>query len=307
MLKTKYRQVSFLLPISFLAIISTWYAVSLTITSSAETSTQNIFNLSTTIPKETPVQKEIEGKNVLIHLDTNTLELRNGTATEEVIHIISQGKPNSYYETIGGYYTKNYKEPLHFSSIGHVYMPFSIHVFGNYFIHGIPYYPDGTKVSSAFSGGCIRLEDVDAKRVYDFITSTTTIILTRGSEHDFDTTTNSTTIATTSIDMTRLMVATISLELLTQDNEIKGINGEMTTRREILPLLLTDKNDSVSKIYAKSLDTAMFIQAMNDKAISLGLTNTHFIDVTSPIITTEEDYARFMNYIHTYKSYLLGF
>jgi hypothetical protein len=305
MLKTKYRQVSFLLPITILAIISTWYAVSLTITSSAE-EVQTVSTPSIIIPVETPTKIEMVGKNVLIHLDTNSLELRDGTTTEALIHIVSQGKPNSYYETIGGYYTSNYKEPLHFSSIGHVYMPFSIHVFGNYFIHGIPYYPDGTKVSSAFSGGCIRLEDVDAKHVYDFITSTTTIILTRGSEHDFDKTTT-VSVATSSITMTRLMVATISLELLTQDNEIRGLNGETTTRREMLPLLLTKNNDGVSKLYAKSLDTDMFVQAMNDKALSLGLTNTHFTDVTSPVITTEEDYTHFMNYIRTYKSYLLGF
>jgi hypothetical protein len=38
---------------------------------------------------------------------------------------------------------------------------------GNFFIHGWPYHPDGTPVATAFSGGCIRLADEDAKTVYD--------------------------------------------------------------------------------------------------------------------------------------------
>jgi hypothetical protein len=245
-----------------------------------------------------------KGNYVVVHLDTNTLLLKSGQETLATITLVSQGKPGSYYETIGGEYTGTYKEPLHFSSIGHVYMPFSIHVFGNYFIHGIPYYPDGTKVSSTYSGGCIRLADNDAERVYNFITDETPIIITRGGEDDFA----STTLATGSTlhaDMTRLMVATISLEYLTQDNEITNIDGDsITTRRNILPQLLVNQDVRVSTLYARSMGEDIFIKAMNDKARSLGLTNTNFTSVTEAVFTTEEDYNRFMDYINTYKSYL---
>jgi D-alanyl-D-alanine carboxypeptidase len=40
--------------------------------------------------------------------------------------------------------------------------------YGNFFIHGWPYYPDGTDVGEGFSGGCIRLSTSDAKEVFEF-------------------------------------------------------------------------------------------------------------------------------------------
>ena len=254
------------------------------------------------IPNEMST-KVPEGPYVLINLNTNQLFLRNGTNTLGKITLVSQGKPSSYYETIGGSFKSDYKEPIHFSSIGHVYMPYSIHIFGNYFIHGIPYYPDGTKVSSAYSGGCIRLEDIDAKRVYNFLTKGTPIIITRGNEYDFNPTRASTKIIS-SLHMTELMVASISLEFLTQDNEILDASGDPTTRRLLLPFLLKSKDSNIGMLYAHSMGDDEYISNMNKKALSLGLTNTTFTGINTPAITTEEDYARFMGYIITYKSYL---
>jgi len=243
------------------------------------------------------------GKHVVIRLDAMTLELRDGTTTLSVVPVLSQGKPGSYYETIGGVHANDYKTPLHFSSIGYVYMPHSVHVYGNYFIHGIPYYPDGTPVASTYSGGCIRLTNTDAKAVYDFIDKGTPIIITRGTEFDFmPTRAASSTLERD--DMTTFMVAVVSLEALTQDNKIVGTKGEVTTRRTLISQLLTQKNESVATLYAHSIGEKRFVALMNQKAQALGLSNTRFTDVTSPVSTTYEDYERFMGYIATYKSYL---
>lgn len=243
-------------------------------------------------------------KSVVIYLHTMTLELREGKAVLLTLPLLSQGKPGSYYETIGGVYENDYKTPLHFSSIGHVYMPHSVHLFGNYFIHGVPYYPNGDKVSSAYSGGCIRLSDENAKTVYDFIEKGTPIIVTRDTSLSFEGTELASTTLT-SIEMTNLMVAAISLEVLTQDNQITSIDGRsITTRKSILPLLIKDGDSSVAQLYANSLGEQTFVALMNQKAEALGLTNTHFDDVVSPVPTTYEDYVRFMTYISTYKSYL---
>lgn len=255
--------------------------------------------------KETLAVQQRSGKYVIIYLQTMYLELHDGTTTIAVIPLLSQGKPGSYYETIGGIYANDYKVPLHFSSIGHVYMPYSVHLFGNYFIHGVPYYPNGEKVSSTYSGGCIRLTDDDAKRVYDFIERGTPIIVTRSNEESF-TPTATTTNTLQSQVMTNLMVATISLELLTQDNEITDIDGiGVTTRRKLLPELLNNGNTIVAHQYADSLGNENFVNAMNKKAKALGLTNTIFESVDSSASTTFEDNARFMEYIKTYKSYLI--
>lgn len=242
-------------------------------------------------------------KHVIIQLNEMTLTLRDGTTTLAIYPLVTQGKPGSYYETIGGVYENDYKTPLHFSSIGHVYMPYSVHIFGNYFIHGIPYYPNKIPVSSAYSGGCIRLTNDNAKIVYDFIERGTPIIITRDTVESFNPTETSTSTFV-SAEMTNFMVASISLEALTQDNEITGLANEATTRRKILPKLILEGNNNVAKLYTQSVGEDNFIALMNQKANILGLTNTHFTSVDSPVITTYEDYARFMNYITTYKSYL---
>jgi hypothetical protein len=246
-----------------------------------------------------------QGKYVVIYLQKMQLELHDGDTLIATLPLLSQGKPGSYYETIGGNYASDYKVPLHFSSIGHVYMPYSVHLFGNYFIHGIPYYPDGSPVSSTYSGGCIRLTNENAETVYNFIERGTPIIVTRGEDDSEFTPTQESSSTLTSIEMTNLMIASISLEFLTQDNQIIDTDGiTTTTRKTILPRLITSGDSSVAHLYAKSMGEATFVEAMNKKAQALGLTNTHFIDVESPVTTTYDDYARFMTYITTYKSYL---
>ncbi len=252
---------------------------------------------------ETTKKHSYEGDHILINLKEMTLTLHRSTTTVATYPLVSKGKPGSYYETMGGVYINDYKTPLHFSSIGHVYMPYSVHIFGNYFIHGIPYYPSGEKVSSTYSGGCIRLADKDMKEVYAFINKGTPIIITNDTEENFDPISTSTSTFQ-STEMTLRMVASISLEALTQDNEIREANGATTTRKNLLPRLLLENDYTVAELYAKSIGENAFIALMNQKAQALGLTNTRFNSVNSPVTTTYEDYMRFNAYIATYKSYL---
>lgn len=265
---------------------------------------KTITNNATSTPAE--VAPEIVlGKQVIVNLGTMKLELLDGTSTPTVIDIVSKGKPGSYYETPGGNYTTEYKIRNHFSSIGLVYMPYSVHVFGNFFIHGIPYYPDGTEVSSTYSGGCIRLRNEDAQKVYAFVEVGTPVRITGAATETFTYSKNTDVSLVENMEMTRLMVAAISLEFLTQDNEII-FEGMQTTRRTILPDLVVYKDDSVSVEYTETLGRKGYVARMNEKAKALGLHNTTFTDVTTPATTTLEDSERFLQYIKTYKSYLLS-
>lgn len=254
-----------------------------------------------TLPKE----ESTEGPHLVVLLHDMRVELRDGTSTLGTYPILSKGKPGSYYETIGGKYLNDYKTPLHFSSIGHVYMPYSIHVFGNYFIHGVPYYPNGDKVSSAYSGGCIRLSDENAKVVYDFVKKGTPIIISQIAATEFSPTATSSSLIE-SDDMTRLMVAAISLEALTQDNDIVDATGSVVTRKGILPRLIQDNDKDVAKTYANYLGEGAYLNLMKEKASALGLSNTTFTSVTAPAITSDADLVRFYSYINNYKSYLRG-
>jgi hypothetical protein len=243
---------------------------------------------------------------VVVDLKDMQVELRNGTTTLRSFPVLSKGKPGSYYETIGGTYVNDYKIKTHYSTLGEVYMPWSTHVFGQFFIHGIPYYPNGTDVASTYSGGCIRLSNDDARQVYEFVDNETPIVVTEHSDRDFIPTAT-TTPTLESMDMTRFMVATVSLEVLTQDDRIKDTdNLSYTTRKTLLPRLIVDGDDSVSRRYAEARGEATFVEYMNKKAQALGLTNTSFTSVLAPASTTPEEQDRFMQYIAVYKTYLLG-
>src|SRR3989344_4766614 len=91
------------------------------------------------------------------------LVLWKGGAPAKTFPIKARGEERSFFETPNGVYKIRSREENHFSSIGEVWMPWSMHFYGNYFIHGWPYYPSGTPVSEKFSGGCIRLSSADAK------------------------------------------------------------------------------------------------------------------------------------------------
>lgn len=243
-------------------------------------------------------------KHIEVFLDTKQLKLYEGNSLIQTFPIISIGKPGSYYETIGGNYIVDYKTELHLSTIGHVYMPYSVHVFGNYFIHGIPYYENGKKVTSSYSGGCIRLQDEDAEYVYNFVNEGTPILITKNNIEEFVETKISTTTFT-SYKMTNFMVGAIALEVLNQNN-IPGLdNMDQTSAKNILKKLLIDGDIRVGEMYAQTYDQEKFLQIMNKKALAIGLSNTIFTSITDPVTTTFEDYIRFMEYITNYKSYML--
>lgn len=244
-----------------------------------------------------PGDETLPQKYAVILLDKMTIALHDGENTV-TLPIISIGKPGSYYETPGGRYISDYKMLLHFSSIGHVYMPNSVHIFGNFFIHGIPYYPDGRIVSSDYSGGCIRLSNDDSKAVYDFVEKGTPIIITESSLPS-----SSRTLISAS-DMTKLMVATISLEFLNQDSVVY-FKGKKTTRRSLIRTLFQGDTD-VADFLAKPLGETTYVDYMNKKAKAIGLENTSFGDLMGDATTTEQDSEIFYNYLLAYKPFLFS-
>ncbi len=124
------------------------------------------------------------GKFIAADLDRMIITLyQNGSSTASY-PILSKGRPGTPWETPSGHYSIKTKEPLHFSSIGKVYMPFSMQFYGNYFIHGWTFYPDGTPVSANFSGGCIKLGTADAQSVFNFADLGTKVLVVDTAEDE---------------------------------------------------------------------------------------------------------------------------
>ncbi len=119
-----------------------------------------------------------EKKNFIkVNLDAMELTLFDKGVSSGTLKVVSKGKDGSFWETPTGAYEARYKETNHFSSIGKVWMPWSIQFYGNFFIHGLPYYEDGTPVRSGYSGGCIRLSTSDAAKVFEFVELGTPILV----------------------------------------------------------------------------------------------------------------------------------
>ena len=117
--------------------------------------------------KSLPHQKAAEGKFIDINLETMKLTMwENGLIVEE-LPVAGKGNP-AISPTRKGLFTIQLKKEKYFSSLYRVWMPWSMQYSGPYFVHGWPYWPNGQLLTSLYSGGCIRLNTDDAKKVYDF-------------------------------------------------------------------------------------------------------------------------------------------
>lgn len=295
-------------------------------------------NLKNHIYRPAVIEKEPDAPNgnwIYVNLTTKKAELRVGTATLETLDIVSIGKPGSYYETPGGMYTSSYKAENHYSSFGNVWMPYSVQIFGNFFIHGIPYNNNGERVSSSYSGGCIRLEDGDAKKIFDHVTNGTQIYITRDRTLNsplilnadavskitsdiyviYDLT-NGDIIASknenspvTSDSLRKYLTASVSLEMQAQDKAVPPPSYkelETTTRREELSSLINQGNGEIIKWFAAPVGEKTFVSWMNQKSKALGMTDTVINEINSMPLTTARDEAMLLAHLYVFKSYLLG-
>ncbi len=88
------------------------------------------------------------------------------------------GKGGFGYSTPVGNYKILRKEPKHFSSLSKVWMPWSLNFRSDgYYLHGWPYLPNGKKITTAYSHGCVRLFDGDDKELYDWAEIGTPVII----------------------------------------------------------------------------------------------------------------------------------
>ena len=133
------------------------------------------YGLSDYIPKK--------GKIIAVDLEKMKTFLYEDGVLIESANVLSKGKKGSRWETPSGLYEIMTKEEKHLSSLGGVYMPYSMQFFGNFFIHGWPYYPNGLNVESGYSGGCIRLSTESARKIFNFVDVGTEIFVYEGQEN----------------------------------------------------------------------------------------------------------------------------
>lgn len=280
------------------------------------------------------------GKVIFANLDKKTMDIIEDGVATKTINIVSIGKPNKYYETPGGIYKIKSWETNHFSSLGHVYMPWSMQFSGNYFIHGIPYHENGEKVSTEYSGGCIRLKDLDAEYIYNFSDKNTYVIVTKSEDSNLNTDTpdsddsaiksisnklktqqqnyfvmdlsnnlyysnfkdlNQTITAT---NMVYLATTLTSLDNISQEKNVT-YQGQQGKQLSLLPQLLAGDSEAY-KSTTHLLGTRLFQALLDNKMRSLGLEDT-VIDIEAQTSTsTIFDMMYTLRYVYIYKPYIMS-
>lgn len=250
------------------------------------------------------------------NLSDMTLKVwKNGEVAKEV-KILAKGREGSWWETPSGIYKIQSKEKSHFSSFGHVYQPWSMAFQGNFFIHGWPYYEDGTPVSSTYSGGCIRLSDEDAAAVYDLVSVGTPVVVFKNSfsSDGFAYAENKPVVLARSYlaadigsnfvilesgsaekysiaSITKLLTGLVVAEFINLDKDIDvpeeaiiettkprfKADESVSAYNLLFPLLMESSNEA-AEIFASRLGKERFVGLMNAKAKAIGMENTYFAD-----------------------------
>jgi len=92
-----------------------------------------------------------------INLSKNQIYFFENCELKEIFPIAYQSPEGVWYQTPTGYFRIGIKKEKHISSLFPVYMNYAVQIYEDFFIHEIPYYLNGERVSTNFTGGCIRL------------------------------------------------------------------------------------------------------------------------------------------------------
>lgn len=107
-----------------------------------------------------------EGKLMRVNLVTmRIVKYENGSLVGTPITILKKPKVGSYWETPGGLYPITNKEEDYYSEKVGASLPFTMHLFGNYMIHGVPHDVRGRQLINNINGG-IRLSTSDAEKLF---------------------------------------------------------------------------------------------------------------------------------------------
>lgn len=233
------------------------------------------------------------GKVIFVNLDKMEISLYEDNALIKTYPIVSKGKIDSYFETPTGAYTILNKSVNRFSSIGEVYMPYSMQYWGNFFIHGIPYYPNGTKVSSSYSGGCIRIGDENMKEIYNFSNTQTKIIVINTNQYA---TSSVLDLANNDLLLKNFLNVLVSLEFVNQDKDV-FFDGANRKYKNLNFYILENNQDAINKV-ENQIGKYNFQTYKNKKLESIGIYNDNNLELM-------ENKIKFLNYLYNDKQYIL--
>ena len=124
-------------------------------------------NFDSKIKNQNLKPKIYEARVWEVNLSKNQIYFFENGKLKEIIPISYQAPEGVWYQTPTGYFRVGIKKEKHISSIYPVYMNYAVQMYEDFFIHEIPYYLNGERVSSDFTGGCISLWPKFAKKFFE--------------------------------------------------------------------------------------------------------------------------------------------
>lgn len=240
---------------------------------------------------------------------------KEGVLTES-IPVEQFGKAGSWWDAPSGLYEVDNKDKREFSTLAQVYFPWAITFEGNYAIHGVPEFPDGTQVGSDFENGGIRIANDKAEALFKEVVAGMPVLVyqkTKEKDHFVYTATvqnisaphyliadieTGTMLAASDLatpvpiaSLTKLMTAVIASEKLdldgrvqvTSPNFVQSLIPRLQDRTSVgvyslLQLLLVESSNEAAEVIAGEYGRAAFIEEMNAKAKQLGMFQTAYTD-----------------------------
>ena len=279
-------------------------------TSSVYIKTISDFKESLIAEKESFLEINLEEMKVRLYQD--------GKMIKE-FPILTAGDPQEWGGSAAGLYKIISGNKISYSIVSKVYMPYALHYYGKYYIHGEPYYPNGKKLISPVSGGCIRLLNKDAKDIYNSVQLNMPVLVIGKSRDSYKYNISKVSkfpklsaksylvadlgsgfvfaeknpdqqlpIASITKLMTAVVVSenvdlrksiTVTKDMLDAYGCTKGLEAGKTFRVEELfyPLLIESSNDA-AEVLSRFLGRSKTIKMMNEKAKSILMMNTKFVD-----------------------------
>lgn len=288
---------------------------------------------------------------IYVNLKEMKLTLYEEGVINESFEVKAKGKVGSFWETPPGVYFVGEKLAIHFSTIAEVWMPYGIQFYGNFFIHGWPFDRAGRALSSGSSGGCVRLQTVDAKVVYQFAErgmpvlifeeklipplpalvgdkeinpfidiesesllvadlDTGEMILTKDIESEI----YAGPISLGMMALTGSEMVSLGRRITARDWMISGIGeniivpGRSYQGHQLISAMISQSSQEAALVFSRFLTPDAFVDAMNIKAQSIGMSGTRFVDVTGRSKenrTTLIDSAKMLRYIHQYRGFII--
>jgi serine-type D-Ala-D-Ala endopeptidase (penicillin-binding protein 7) len=290
----------------------------------------------------------IEAEQSFIEIQLAEMKLRvfqAGVLTNQ-FPILQKGEPGAWGEVPSGLYKVDTVANRYFSTLGQVYLPHYVNFQGTLAIHGTPSFTNGEVVPADYAGGAVRLADADAAVVAHVVQAGWPVLVHERNQvpdtfvyepkipdipaqhyliADIG---NNTVLASSALDepvpiasLTKLMTALVATEVLNLDRSVQvntptfvqSLIPRLQYRQTVslyslIQLLLIESSNEAADVIATQVGHERFVALMNERASSLGLTNTTFIDpsgLNADNVSSLRDLLRLTQHIYQTRRFLL--